>query len=430
MNDDKAMPVKQRIKTIYSCSAVLVALLLVGCEQQQDAEVLTEIPWALISRPLVIDTHTHTRFSDGKYTVDEVVRLAIDHGCDALAITDHSDLSESAATADYFTAINAARKKYAGFFLFGGLEWNIPPYDGREHVTVLVDPIVEESILGPFKLLFEQDGAAADQGLQWLANKTGSADKAILIYNHPSRKDVDLDENIQDLLNWRQNSPQFIGFEGAPGHQRIKPTGSYRHRFQTRDRWDPVTAEIGGAWDQLLDRGHNVWAALAVSDFHNEKMDYSPCEFARIHVYPEDRTARGILAGLHAGSFWADHGHILDDLLFTLSAPGLSLPVTAGEVVRLHANQALQFTVLLQRGAGALDSALIVEFIGNGRSGKPELLFSQSLLPDENRVDWTLTDPAAGSDDSSAYFRVRIRKPVEDGADLMAYTNAIRLAIH
>ena len=358
------------IKTLFPRTAISAALLLLaGCAQQQDAEMLTEIPWALISLPLVMDTHTHTRFSDGKYSVDEVVQLAINHGCDALAITDHSDLSEGAATAGYFSAINAARKKHPGFILFGGIEWNIPPYGGREHVTVLLDPMLEENLLGTFKQQFEQDDAEADQGLEWLAEKTAIADKAVLIYNHPARKDDDLNENVRDILSWRESNLQFIGFEGAPGHQRKIPTGSYRNHFQTRDRWDPVTAEIGGAWDQLLDLGHNVWAALAVSDFHNEKMDYSPCEFARIHIYPEDRTARGILAGLRAGSFWADHGHILEDLLFTLSAPGLSLPVTPGEVVRLRASQALQFTVLLQRGAGALESRLIVELIGNGRSG-------------------------------------------------------------
>ena len=53
-----------------------------------------------------------------------------------------------------------------------------------------------------------------------------------------------------------------------------------------------------------------------------------------------------------------------------------------------------------------------------------------SLLPDKKRVDWTLTDPLAGSDGNSAYFRVRIRKPVDDGADLMAYTNALRVVTH
>ena len=134
-------------------SALLTAsiLLLVGCAKQQDAEMLKEIPWALISRPLVIDTHTHTHFSDGKYSVDEVVQLAINNGCDALAITDHSNLSEAAATPDYFSAINAARGKNPGFILFGGIEWNIPPYRGREHVTVLLEPALEESILGQFK---------------------------------------------------------------------------------------------------------------------------------------------------------------------------------------------------------------------------------------------------------------------------------------
>ena len=253
--------------------------------------MLTEIPWALISRPLVIDTHTHTHFSDGKYSVDKVVQLAINNGCDALAITDHSDLSEEAATPDYFTAINAARKKNPGFILFGGIEWNIPPYSGREHVTVLLEPALEESILGEFKQQFEQDDATAEHALKWLAGEIGSTSKSVLIYNHPSRKDDDPDENFKDILNWRNTNHLFIGFAGAPGHQKTQHTGSYRNKFLTQDRWDPVAAEIGGTWDQLLDLGHNVYAALAVSDYHNEKMDYAPCEFARIHVSPEDRTA-------------------------------------------------------------------------------------------------------------------------------------------
>ncbi len=287
---------------------------------------------------------------------------------------------KQAATPDYFSAINAARMNNPGFILFGGIEWNIPPYSGREHVTVLLEPALEESILGEFKQQFEQDDATAEHALKWLAGEIGNTSKSVLIYNHPSRKDDDPDENLKDILNWRNTNHLFIGFAGAPGHQKTQHTGSYRDKFLTQDRWDPVAAEIGGTWDQLLDLGHNVYAALAVSDYHNENLDYSPCEFARIHVSPDDRTARGILAGLRAGSFWADHGHILDDLLFTLSAPGLTLPVTPGEVVRLHASQPLQFTVLLQRGAGALESGLVVEIIGNGRSGKPELLYHTIII--------------------------------------------------
>jgi len=245
---------------VFSGSALLAIalLLLAGCTQQPDAEVITEVPWALISQPLVMDTHTHTRFSDGKYSVAEMVQLAIDHGCEALAITDHSDLSEDAATPDYFSAIKTARTMHPGFILFGGIEWNIPPYWGREHVTVLLDPTLEETILGTFKQQFEQDDATADQGLEWLAEKTGIKDKAVLIYNHPSRKDDDPDENFQDILSWRDTNPLFIGFEGAPGHQKTKTTGSYKHLMLTQDRWDPVAADIGGAWDRMLDEGSPI----------------------------------------------------------------------------------------------------------------------------------------------------------------------------
>jgi len=404
-------------------------LLLAGCSPQPDAEVVREIPWALVSRPLVIDTHTHTRFSDGKYTVDEVVERAATHGCDALAITDHSDLGEEAATPAYFAAIREARQKFPGLILFGGIEWNIPPYDGREHVTVLLDPSIEEAHLGAFKELYERSDASAEDGLEWLAQKAVSEKKAALIYNHPSRKDDDPDENLHDYLHWRNTNHLFIGFEGAPGHQKSAETGSYRYKLKTLDRWDPVAAEIGGVWDKLLDQGHNVWAALAVSDFHNDKLDYSPCEFARTHVYPEEISARGILAGLRAGSFWADHGQILDELLFTLSAPGLPLPLTPGETMLLHARQPLHFTVLLQRSNRTQDASLVVELIGNGRTGQPELLFSQSLAPDENRVDWTLAEPVTGADGHSAYVRIRIRHSEPDEPNLLAYTNPIRVIL-
>jgi hypothetical protein len=88
------------------------------------------------------------------------------------------------------------------------------------------------------------------------------------------------------------------------------------------------------------------------------------------------------------------------------------------------------FTVLLQRGKGAIDSTLVLELIGNGRSGKLDLLHSQQLPADENRVDWTLDDAVAGADGRSVYLRLRVRKLVEGGPDLMAYSNAIRVVTH
>src|SRR5262245_10213707 len=69
------------------------------------------IPWAGTGVWLKAETHVHTKFSDGAFTVDEVAEHAIANGCDALAITDHSDGNLRSATPEYHEAIRAARAK-------------------------------------------------------------------------------------------------------------------------------------------------------------------------------------------------------------------------------------------------------------------------------------------------------------------------------
>ncbi len=400
-----------------------------GCDRHPRAEVLTEVPWALTGQWLIADTHTHTRFSDGSYPLDEVVTRARANGCDVLAITDHADLSEDAATPEYFAAIVAARQRYPELILFGGIEWNVPPYNGREHVSVLLSPELEAAYLGEFKQRFEPSQATYEAALRWLSTQLPKAGDAVLIYNHPSRKDDNPSENAKDLMDWRQISDLVIGFEGAPGHQKANPIGSYKHRLATRDRWDPVVAEIGGIWDALLDQGHNVWAAFATSDFHNSGLDYEPCAFARTHIQVADRTAESVLRSLQAGSFWADHGRILDDLLMIVSAPGLPLPVSPGEVAQVERASPIHIGVALQRGAGAWGSPLEVELIGTGPAGRPELVAAVQLSPQDEKVEWTFTDLTPGGDGISAFFRIRVRKRVEDGPDLLAYSNPVRVIL-
>jgi 3',5'-nucleoside bisphosphate phosphatase len=43
--------------------------------------------------PTVIDLHTHSRFSDGSATPTEVIDLAVEAGCTAIALTDHDGLA-------------------------------------------------------------------------------------------------------------------------------------------------------------------------------------------------------------------------------------------------------------------------------------------------------------------------------------------------
>ncbi|HET7159621.1 MAG TPA: PHP domain-containing protein, partial [Burkholderiales bacterium] len=88
---------------------------------------MTSVPWGLIGPTVILDSHVHTRFSDGASEPLEVARAAAANGCGALAITDHGDTSVRAATPAYFDAIDAARLAFPDLIVFAGMEWNIPP---------------------------------------------------------------------------------------------------------------------------------------------------------------------------------------------------------------------------------------------------------------------------------------------------------------
>lgn len=417
----------------WRLAAVLGTALLVACTQDPAASFEISVPWALTGRTIAVDTHAHTRFSDGSLNLDELAALAADNGCDALAITDHTDHSVAAANDDYFAAVDAARLAHPALTFFAGVEWNVPPYDGREHVTVLLDPRLERSVLPAFKANFDgmQDAVDPAAALRWLAEQASPArNEVALIYNHPSRKDEEADENRRDYLQWREINELFIGFEGGPGHQRGGTPGAYRASIRPVDRWDPVVADTGGTWDQLLDAGHDVWGAIASSDFHEDRNDYAPCRFARTMVTVDSPDARGILRALRAGSFWAGHGRVLSNLWFIVAEPALPLPAAPGETIRLGAAAQPVFRIKVERSPEHLTAPLIVELIGNGISGQPAQVARGELAPDTDTFDWQPPQPlVAGADGRSAYFRARVTALDPKRGRLVAYTNPIRIVV-
>lgn len=181
-----------------------------------------------------------------------------------MALTDHADLKDGEATAslEYISALGRLRQRYPELILIGGVEWNIPPYDGREHVNLLVDPTIESTILQAFREQFDSVGRqpgddihSPEEALRWLSSRVTVSGRAALFYNHPSRN-VDEDESIgTNFMDRRRATRRVIGLEGGSGHQRSSTIGSYKKKFVTIDRWDPVVATIGGVWDSLLDQG-------------------------------------------------------------------------------------------------------------------------------------------------------------------------------
>jgi len=395
--------------------------------------------WSGRSASLIFDHHTHTSFSDGELTPEDLVALARDSGCDALVVSDHSD-SARAANTEQLKILNGLRENYPEMLLFAGLELNMPSYGGREHAGLVAGPSVDAATLQQLRDLAERrvpgaknaDVSAASDArlLQMITDYQSLLGGLLLIYNHPSRKDADILENLSDITRWNSIAPVFSAIEGAPGHQNAPVIGSYEEPYLTEDHWDPVVARVGGVWDQLWSQGHQIWGALASSGYHNERLDQAPCAFSRTHLIVPEQSYRGVIRALKTGTFWADHGRILEQLWFSVNVDGLEGAAYPGSVVNVGARDSMAAVSLsIERGEGSAGQPLTVEIIGNCNSGEAEILAVLEIAPADSTVTTLVPLAATGLDGASCSLRARVRLRRDSAPDYLAYTNPIRLIL-
>lgn len=409
--------------------------LLTRLPEGPAAVIRGDIPWAGQRADLIADLHTHTRTSDGSLAAPDLVAASVAAGCDILAITDHSDVGASGGDAQR-RAIATLRRQHPELILFLGLELNIPAYAGREHMNILLHPD-QEAWLPELRRAAEARARGErgspqdpDRRLLRLVNRIrDGGHPAFLIYNHPSRKVKDVGESLQDLLRWRLLGTRVDAMAGAPGHQRYADIGSYSGPVTTDGRWDPATATVGGVWDQYLATGGDLWAALASSDFHGSPRDETPCAFSRIHVAAPERSHAGVLEALDMGTFWSDHGRILDHLLLEVEFDGVSRSLYPGESVDVFTEDSFALArVILERGPGSARAPLHVEFISSCVDGISQVVSSQVLSPEQNSAESLIPLQATSEQDNSCTVRARVRlNQYGLEPDLFAYTNYLRV---
>jgi hypothetical protein len=166
---------------------------------------------------------------------------------------------------------------------------------------------------------------------------------------------------------------------------------------------------------------------LANSDYHNDKWDEEPCRFSQTFIQVPERSAKGVLRALQEGTFWAGHGRLLRHLSFTVHAPGLTVPATAGEVIRYRVDRDLTVRISAERNKSAADQTLAVELIGNCASGRIQSLGKAELASAQSDVEFPLRKLTIGEDGASCYLRARVKGQGSNGDALFAYTNPVRI---
>lgn len=317
---------------------------------------------------LRIDTHVHSRFSDGAESLVTICRRAEAEGLDVLAFTDHAGPRMRGRWETASSSIAAARRACPRLVILAGMEWNLPPYGGRVHATVLMPPGPEEGRrLAKLAERFddaERRAPPLSRALAWLDATAGAGPRPVVLVNHPARRAASLAAAEAVLLE--AFAAGVVGASGAPGHQGGRPPGVYPPPIGTDGRWDP-TLRPGGAWDRALRDGLAVTMARAPSDFHNDDpadlADRWPGTWSATWVRARARTAEAVLDGLRAGATGAGLGGVGLRPRLRLRVGGTELG--AGATAELDVGQPLE----LRLEADAADPALAWTLILTGRAG-------------------------------------------------------------
>jgi peptidoglycan/LPS O-acetylase OafA/YrhL len=413
----------------------LLTTALIYALQSNQTIKIESISWASQKANMIFDHHTHTKYSNGSLDLAELSNLAQINGCDAFAITDHSGVSGS-LTLDKIAKVKKLRKQFPDMLILNGIEVGLPSYDEREQINIITTPKFEAAILPAIMTTIEEAAVlpVSQQDEYFFATilqNESEFSNTIAIYNHPSRKNEKASENLADIISWNKNRRNITAISGTLGHQKDEQIGSYNNQFKTSDRWGPAIANIGGTWDKLLEQGIPLWGAIASSGYHNAKIDYPPCGFARIHVIAPTKDYDGLLQSLKTGTFWAGHGNVIEQLQLSLEIDGSPSLVYSGESAILPKSQTFGLvTVKIARSEIHKNSPLSVDIISNCSSGQSEVINESYILTAQNETKVIMSLNLSEKNSNKCFVRARVIKDTLEKENLVAYTNPIMIRLN
>ncbi|MEW5803123.1 MAG: hypothetical protein AB1847_13580 [bacterium] len=367
-------------------------------------QLTEEQPAGKAGRWMAGDFHQHTLYTDGSFSMSQVISNGFLFGLDWQANAEHGGTSERNENKVYwddpglnttflgdpvfkddhrlmwrwqnlrdyaYPQVLALRTANPDKLIALGLEWNIP---GHEHclVGIVAD---DGKTISEFEYLFDRLDRDTSRNLP---KQNGEKDHGIGIFGHSERAHIDalsaavwLKANCQytswlipshperlrsyDIAHLRDlnnTAPDVaFGFEGIPGHQKSKIRGEYSIQSNGGATYGGAgcyAAKVGGLWDALLGEGR-VFSTFANSDFHTASNSFWPGEYAKNYTFVQDRNGDGqysleeLVHGLRSGNTFCVTGDLIDALDFRVQSGDMS--ACMGQTLHLAKGDKLRITI-------------------------------------------------------------------------------------
>lgn len=219
--------------------------------------------------------HSHSTFSDGKLTPEQMKEAYVQHGYDFLAVTDHDKYTDTR----YLTDENLIMVQ--GFELCGRTS-----NDGDIHILFLWDDHFTEFQHGQSLKLPEKTGKASSAFCYEMREKG-----AYIMLNHPHWSRLTSSE-IEDVNPY--HAVEVINYDA---------------------KWLACTGDGVVFWTEMLYRGCRLWGGGSDDNHNLQPVDsmYSDSFGGWTVVKARDRSANAILEALKSGSFYTSTGPSIYD---------------------------------------------------------------------------------------------------------------------
>ena len=292
------------------------------------------------------DLHAHTVYSDGDWTIEEILTTAKREGLDFISITDHNTYSHHAALARLPASFN-------GPLVLRGEE--VTTYGGHFNALGL-----------PFEAWVDFRVAAKNfEGISKLAKQIHQLG-ALTSVNHPFA--------LCDGCNWsyERDAKDFDAMEVWNGS------------------WDATDEIALKWWDALLQKGRHL-TALGSSDTHRQT---NPPGQPTTHVGASRLNERAILTSISEGRVYVTDEPSPVNLSFTAKKESLKIIYQIGDVIKIKKHSKIE----LEFSADNLPRSSNVVLWSNGKELKRFAVEKEAF---SKLMSFDI--------DSDQYFRIEIR---------------------